>query len=682
MKSLWSPRGVAVVGSGRFARQVVQYLRQHGYPGAIYPVEPAAPGGGAGSPEAFPSVVAVPGPVDLALVLVGAHRVIDVLQDCAAAGVAWVVVHASGFGEVGEHAHEQELAAYARSAGMRLVGPNCIGLVSPRDHLVAGFSPLFARVNFRPGNLGLVAQSGALGYGIASLAVERGLGFSRILNTGNEADLDSAEVVHGLLEDDATQAVLVYGEGLKRPLAWRELGALSIRRRKPVVMLKAGRSEEGARAAASHTAALAGDDAIWEAAFRQLGFLRVDDADEMLDLAAVFAQPRRAPGGRAGVLTTSGGAGILAADALARCGQTVPALTAQTTAELGAVVPRFGSTANPVDVTAQVISDSQLFRRALRAMAADPGLDLLLVCFCVLQGEEAERIAGDLLAVHAETTKPILVARTGAEFLAPGLAARLQQAGLPVYLTPGRAARAAGALVRFSGMTEPAAAARLAWPGAGESGTPGRPARVYTEPEAKALLAAEAGLPVTREVVVQSADDAVAAAEGLGYPVVMKIVSSTVHHKTEVDGVRLGVSTEAAVRQAFADLGAPCLVQEQVTGVVAEMLVGVSPSPMGPLVSVGLGGIFVEVLGDMARRLAPLTEAEALAMLEELRGFGLLAGARARPPGDVAGLARLVARLSRWAVQRPGGEWELDLNPVLVTPTGCTIADALLIERG
>lgn len=670
MNALWQPRAVAVVGAspqpGALGHRLLQYLTWHGYPGRVYPVNPKVA-------EYYPSVAALPEPVDLALLLVKAERVLGALADCAARSVPYVVAHASGFAETGDRgrALEEEVAAFARQHGIRLIGPNCIGLVSPPNRLVAGFSPLFGRVEFEPGNLALVAQSGALGYGIASLAIERGLAFSRIINTGNEADVDTAELIGALLQDDQTQAVLVYAEGLKRPAAWRTLGAA----RKPVILMKAGRSEAGSRAAASHTAALAGDDAVWQTAFRQLGFHRAGDVDEMLDLAAAFAQPRRPGGSRAGVLTTSGGAGILAADGLSRHGLALADLSAPTRAELEAIIPAFGSAANPVDLTAQVIHDGQLFRRALRALAADPALDLLLVCFCVLQGEEAERIAADLLEVHAETEKPILLSRTGASFLAPGLAARLQRAGIPVYPTPGRAVRAAAALVQQGVRRSPLPP----W-----SPSPRGLKRPRTEDEVKALLAREAGLPVTREERAATPDQAAEAAARLGFPVVLKVLSPTLLHKTEVGGVRLDLASPKAVRQAFTELAriTPiCLVQEQVTQVVAEMLVGISPSPMGPLLTVGLGGIYVEVLRDLARRLAPVTEAEAVAMLRELKGYPLLTGARGRPPGEVGALASLIARLSRWAIQRPGA-WELDLNPVLLTPTGCKIADALLIERG
>jgi acyl-CoA synthetase (NDP forming) len=694
MKALWQPRGVAVVGAsatpGSLGQRLLGYLREHGYAGGVYPVNPRYPE--VDGLTCYPSVGAIPGPVDLVLALVGAERVMGALQDCAAKRVAYVVVHASGFGEMGARgvALEQEMAAYARANGMRIIGPNCIGLVSPADHLVAGFSPLFSRVRFEPGKLGMVTQSGALGYGIVSLAVERGLRFSRIVNTGNEADLCTAELVEELLNDDVTSTIMVYSEGVKRATDWRTLGSLSKQRAKPVIVLKSGRSEAGSLAAASHTASLAGDDTVWDAAFRQLGMLRVDDVDDMLDLAAIFQQPRLPAGPGVGVMTTSGGAGILAVDSLSAAGLGVPAFGERTRQEIQAIFPAFGTIANPLDLTGQILSDPTLFRTALRSMARDPALDALLVCFCVLQGADVDRPVDDLLTVLAETNKPILVSRTGGEFLAPGAAARLQQAGVPVFPSPARAVRAIAALVRFAQRNTGTRVAPLPAPGPAPVGWP-RPGQTLTEREAKSLLAA-VGLPVTREVLVTSPAEAAAVAEQMGYPLVLKIDSPDIPHKTEAGGLRLGLGNSTAVQHAFKDVMTSvrtfkpdaklngCLVQEQVEGAVAEILVGVSPSPMGPVVTVGLGGIFVEVFKDVSQRLAPLTADDARAMVAELRGFKLLTGIRGQKPADVEALAELVAQISRLAVQWPG-QWELDLNPVMVMPAGqgCRIADALLI---
>lgn len=695
MNKLWHPRGVAVVGAsataGSLGHQLLTFLRQHGYSGDIYPVNPRY-SEIEGLP-CFASVADCPGPVDLALILVGAERVLAALEDCASKGVAYAVVHSSGFSETGAGGKEleQRMVELARRTGMRLIGPNCIGLVSTPDSLVAGFSPLFAGAVFKPGTLGLVTQSGALGYGFASLALEQGLAFSRIINTGNECDLVSADLVEELLNDDATSAVLVYSEGIKQPQRWRSIAALSQRVGKPVIMYKVGRSEAGSRAAASHTAALAGNDQVLDAAFRQLGFLRVEDLEEMIDVATAFAQPKRPAGPRVGVVTSSGGAGIAAADALTRAGLSVPTLTGEVRRSLEAILPAFGSAANPVDVTAQIIVDTDLCRDSLRIMAESSDLDILLVCFTTLGGEAAERMVHSLIEFARETPKPILVSKTGAEDLAPGLTHRLLNAGIPVFRTPERAARAAGALVRFARVGSPALAAGplppahtvpAGWPTAGSA--------PLTEREAKELLR-RAGLPATREALAATPDEAVRLAEEVGFPVVLKIDSPDIAHKTEAGGVRLDLRDAAAVADAFGQImdgartympGARlngCLVQEMVPSGV-EMLVGVSPSPLGPVITVGLGGIFVEVMGDVAQRLAPLTRGEAEAMLKELRGYKLLTGVRGRPQADVAALADVIVRVSELAVQWPG-EWELDLNPVVVLPEGqgVRIVDALLV---
>ncbi len=696
MKTLWHPRGITIVGASAtpnsLGHRLLTYLRNHGYDGKIYPVNPRYPQ--IDGLPCFPAVAAIPGIIDLALILVGSDRVMPALKDCAEKGVAYAVVHASGFGETGAsgRALEQEMVAFARRNGMRIIGPNCIGLVSPGDRLVAGFSPLFSRVRFEPGNLAMVTQSGALGYGIASLAVERGLRFSRIVNTGNEADLSTAEIIAEFLDDEHSSAVLVYSEGIKHAERWRALGARSCEQGKPVIILKAGRSEVGSRAAASHTASLAGDDVTWDAAFRSIGMLRVDDVDELLDLAAVFEQPRRPAGPGVGIMTTSGGAGILAVDGLSQFGLAVPELHATTCKQIGAIFPAYGTVANPLDLTGAMLTDAGLFRTSLRAMAGDPAVHALLVCVCVLQGAEVDRAIDDLLAVLSETEKPVLVSRTGGDFLAPGASARLQQAGVPVFLTPARAARALQALVQFSRQRVSSAMHPHAPAGASPPGWPA-PGQSLGEREAKAILGA-AGLPVTRERLCASADEAACASEQMGYPVVVKIDSSDIPHKTEAGALRLGLRDAQAVRVAFAAITDNarkfkpdarlngCLVQEQVENGIAEILLGVSPSPMGPMISVGLGGIFVEVFNDICRRLAPLSFEDATAMLKELRGYKLLTGARGRPPADIDALAELIAKVSEIAMQWPG-EWELDLNPVLVMQAGqgCRIVDALLLAR-
>ncbi len=687
---------MAVIGAsgraGSMGQAPVRYLRDNGYGGDILPVNPRAEE--VLGYRCYPSVADCPGPVDLALVMVGADHVPGVIEECAAKNVGFAVVLASGFAESGAEGErrQRELIGLAEAGGLRLIGPNCIGLVNPHFNLVAGFSPLFAKAEWRPGEIGLVSQSGALGYGIVSLALDRGLRFSRVLNTGNEAAFSSLEAVRDLLLDDVTRVVLVYSEGLQKADEWPALARLALQRDKPIVMLKVGRSEVGSRAAASHTAALAGDDEVLSAVCRQLGIVRVDDVDHLLDVAATLRQPRRPKGNRVGILTTSGGAGVMAADACADFGLEVAVLGDDTRAQLQEIVPWFGSVLNPVDVTAQVIADRELFRRCIGLMAADPGVDLLLCSVCVLTGDSALRVVEDVLQTAAETDKPVLFSKTGADSLAPEARPSLLAAGIPVFETSVQAVRAIAALVHFqrvrdgSGTGEHTAAA-----GEPPAGFPA-PGESLSERVAKEILG-QHGLPVTREGLAESAEAAVALAADIGYPVALKIESPDILHKTEVGGVTLDLHGPDDVATAYGDVVASVralvpgarisgvLVQEQVSGGV-EMLIGVVPSEFGPMITVGAGGVLVEVLRDTAMRLVPVDRQEAEAMVSELRSMALLRGVRGRGPADLDALVSLIVSVSELAASA-AGEWELDLNPVVVLGAGegARVVDALLTGR-
>lgn len=699
LRRLWEPRAVAVIGAsgreGAMGQAPVRFLRQHGYEGDVYPINPNYDEI-LGYP-CYPSVVDCPGPVDLALVMVGADKVPGALEDCAAKGVGFAVVLASGFAEAGEEGArlQREMIQLAEERRLTLIGPNCIGLVNPYVKLVAGFSPLFVKGHFEPGEIGLVTQSGALGYGIVSLGLEQGLHFSRVISTGNEAVFTSYEAVRDLLLDDVTEVILGYSEELKRAPEWPELACLALERGKPIILLKVGRTAAGARAAASHTASLSGDDAAYDAAFRQLGILRADDVDELLYLASAFRQKRYPRGKRIGVLTTSGGAGIMAADACTQLGFDVPELTPETRKVLDQYVPPYGATANPVDVTATVIADREVFGRCLRQMAGDPVLDVMLTCFTVLTGASAEQLVEDVLALKEATEKPVLLSKTGADFLAPDARSKLLAGKVPVFATPAQAVRAVEALWRFAlarGRAEAVAAVAKAAATRGAelpAGFPS-PGAALTERAAKALLARH-GLPVTRETLAASANEAVEAAERIGYPVVLKIESPDILHKTEAGGVIVGVRNAAEVRDAHDRILAAArahhpsarlsgvLVQEQVEGGM-EMLVGISPSVFGPMLTVAAGGVLVEVLRDSAMRLVPLDRSEAEAMVMSLNMAPLLQGVRGRQPADVAALIEVILKISAFAADSPGA-WQLDLNPVVILPQGrgVRIVDALLV---
>lgn len=684
LRPLWDARGVAVIGAsdrpGAVGRLPVQFLQRYGYAGGIYPVRPdGAPVSGLSS---HASLTDLPGPVDLALIMVAADKVQAAIRDCAAAGVPVVIVCSSGFAETGEAgaALQEDLVATARELGVRVLGPNCIGTVGTAQGQVSSFSPLFSgeHTELVRGGLGFVSQSGALGYGAVSLAFERGLGLGWVVNTGNEADLTATEVMAELAQEPECTGLLAYAESLGDLAALAEVVAGGT----PVALLKAGRSDAGAQAAASHTGALAAQDAVVDAALRQAGVVRVDDVDELLDVGDVMALTESVRGRsirRVAVVTTSGGSGILAADAIEARGLRLAELSDQTLATLDGIVPAYGSTANPVDVTASVMSNPALFDDALGAIAADEGVDAIVACFCVLTGSDVDAVVTALSQVRERTGVPVVAVRTGADHLAPTASATMRAAGLPVYQTPARAVRALAALAQFA-----APPVRERTPGArpvsgAASGWSSRGVDATDEHALKDVLR-DAGLPVPVGRIVTDAQDAVAAVQEAGGRAVAKAVVPGLLHKSDAGGVVLDVTPEEAaeVHDRLAALGGQVLVEEMVPGGV-EALVGSTDTPLGRIISVGVGGVLTEIVADVALRLLPIDRADVEEMLDDTRLGRLLAGVRGQDPADREALVETVLGIAELAADLPEGA-ELDLNPVTVLATGrgCRILDAAL----
>lgn len=683
LAALWSARSVAVVGAsdrpGSLGRLPVEFLQRYGYAGRILPVRPdGAPVAGLPSYPSVRECRREQGPVDLAMVMVAAPRVLAAVQDCADAEVPVAVICTSGFAETGEEgaALQAEVVRAAHEGGVRLVGPNCIGSVGVATGQVSSFSPLFSgeRTELVPGAVGFVSQSGALGYGAVSLAFERGLGLGWVVNTGNEADVSAVEVMGALTREPGCRGLLAYLETLGDFEGLRAVAATGT----PVAVLKAGRSDAGARAAASHTGALAAGDRVVDAALRQLGIVRVDDVDELLDVGEVMTIQHRPRGRRVAVVTTSGGSGILAADAVEAHGLEMAALSEQTLAVLDEVVPAFGSTANPVDVTAAVMSNASLFDRTLDVIADDPGVDLIVACFCVLTGTDVDDVVTSLARVAERSGIPVLAVRTGADHLAPQAGARMRAAGIPCYPTPARAVRAAAALVQFSTPTASAPSAPAASPAA--PATHPVPRAGAGEQEMKALLSA-AGLPVPAGRVAASAADAAAAVADVGGRAVFKAVVPGLLHKSDAGGVIVGVTADEAgpAWEKVASLGGEVLVEEMVPGGV-EALVGLAPSPLGMVLTVGVGGVLTEVLHDVALRVLPVGRDDVEAMVDETRLGALLAGVRGATPADREALVEAVLQVCEVTHAWPQG-FELDLNPVtaLAVGNGVRVLDAAYI---
>ena len=685
---LFGARSIAVIGASADEKtpsgQPLMHLRNLGYPGEVYPVNPRYEVIGAW--RCYPSVSALPAVPDVALVAVAAERAPAVLEECGRKGIRFVIMITSGFAEMGEAgvAAQARLLETARQHGISMIGPNCQGMINAADGFSLGFGAPYG-LRYNKGGISMTSQSGAWGNAVMVLANQEGLGFRHYVSTGNEAQTTSLDVVDWYLDDPQTRLVVSYVEGFQDAHRLVGIGRKALELGKPYLLWKVGTSEAGARAAASHTANLGGEMALYRAAFEQSGIIEVTDVDDLADRAHALLTGRRPGGNRVAVISMSGGAGVLMADHCAAAGLELPTLSPLTLERLRAILPAFAGLNNPIDVTGNVSAREGSFVEALELILADPLVDMLGICLASISGPAGNQIAIDVARVCAATTKPVLVAwcadvertREGYEALAA--------VGTPRYDTPVRCARGMDALWHFERArrdherisAEPVL--RLERP-AQRQAMAGLQADL-TEYQAKQVLA-DYGIPVTREALATTAEQAVDLAGQIGYPVVMKIVSPMIPHKTEAGGVKVGVRDAQAVRDAFAEIvanagrhspGAPIdgvLVQAMVSG-GTEVILGVTQDPLfGPAILFGLGGIFAEVMKDVCFRIAPITRSEAMAMIRSIKAFPILDGARGRPKADLEALADALVRLAALAVDLQDSIAEIDINPLIVLPAG------------
>ena len=693
---LLAPRAVAVVGASadpaRIGGQPVRALREFGYTGGVYPVNPKRDE--VMGLRCYADVADIPRPCDVAVVAVPAPAVPDVVERCGTAGISFAIVLSAGFGETGATGEELDarLRAAIESSGVRVIGPNCQGMLNLADHVYAGFGAIFQNPDLLCGRIAMVTQSGGFGYAVVGLAEAAGVGFRYVISTGNEIDVDAIELMEHLLERPDVDAVATYLEGVRAGRRLVELGRRAAEIGKPIMVWKVGNSERGRSAAASHTANLTADYELYQAAFRSGGFLEVRDVDDLVDLARALAQPRLPQGPNVAVVSISGGAGVLLADRLDELGLALPSLQERTVARLREFVPTFSALLNPIDVTAQVFNDPDLFRRVVEVVLEDPAIDQLILYNASVQGAIAVRLAEQLCAVVERTDKPVLVGWSAPPGRADDAMEVLRERGVPLFPTPGRAARAAAALHELA-VKRRAAAARQRRGGVPASASPLElPIQEgpLGEHESKACLAAY-GIPVVREVLV-ALEDLPALECPLAFPVAVKVESPDVPHKTEAGAVQLGIADAHELRRAAAEVVANArahvpeariagvTVQEMATGV--EVIAGVvNDRFFGPTVAFGLGGIFTEVLRDVTHRFAPFDADVAREMIAEIRGSALLNGVRGGPPLDVDALADALQALSRLAAEHADRISEIDVNPLFVRPVGQGVvaADALVV---
>lgn len=698
LRPFFRPRSVAVLGASRnpsnIGARILSAIAKAGFKGPIYPINRNATS--IASIPAYPSIRALPQSPELVVIAVPRDAVLDSIDDCAARGVRAVVVITAGFAEIGPDGRElqQRLLEKVRGCGMRMVGPNCLGLLNtdPAVRLNASFAPQFPS----KGNVAFCSQSGALGLAIISQARKRQLGISNFISVGNKADVSSNDLLQYWDEEKQTEVILLYLESFGNPRRFARI-AHRVSRHKPIIAVKAGRTTAGHRAASSHTAALAAADVAVDALFHQTGVIRAETLDEMFDLAAALSHQPLPQGPRVGILTNAGGLGILCADACEAAGLTVQELRDSTKNLLKQFLPITASVMNPVDMIASATTED--FRKAVEILLSAEELDSIIVLTIDVAMVDISAIAAAIYAgagaarTHGGSGKPILTCLMDGE-----KARRVTGAGgerFPDYAFPEDAARVLGKLARYATWRaqpedvildfddiQPQAARAVCQQSLETYGEGWLSAE-----DARKVLSAFA-LPMPRGGVCHTADEAVQLAEELGYPVALKLASRKIIHKSEIGGVHLSLKDASGVRDAFEAICARLareqkldsmdgvLVQPMIPGGV-ELMIGVTQDPLfGPLIAFGLGGIHVEILKDVCFRVTPITARDAGEMVRSIRGYPLLQGYRGHPAADIAAVEDVLQRIARLVEEVPEIS-ELDLNPVIALPPGqgCMIID-------
>jgi acetyltransferase len=697
---LFNPRGIAVVGasadSTRAGGQTVDALKRHGYGGGVYPINPKYDD--IAGFRCYPSLAAVEQTCDLAVIALPAAHVPETVQQVGARGIPYAIVLGGGFRETGPEgaAREQAMVAAARAGGVRLIGPNCLGLVNVATKAYAAFGSLTREPNLQPGPVSAVIQSGGFGNSLVIRCALAGVGFRTVVTSGNEADISAPELIEAYVDDPNTRIILTYLEGISDGPRFVAAAQRALAAGKPIIAWKAGNTQQGAKAAASHTANLTGSYDVFRAAFRQCGVIEVHDVDEAADFALSLMAGRMPRGRNVAVMGGSGGSAVVFADTADEVGLTLAPPSEQTMQVLRANLPAVASLENPIDYAAGFPrpGDEPKLLATLDAVLADDNIHQLGMLYATVLGRTLAVSASVLAQAAARSDKPILAFSVQPHEFAPEGHDLLKAAGIPSLPSPARVARAMGMLADY-------AQARA------RQGTPeplfdvpadaGRdlPAGALTldERESKALVA-RFGVPVTRDTFIPN-EHLGAPAAGIAFPVVAKVLSRDIAHKTDIGAVRLGVRDAAELARVAVELvsrARSARPDAAISGMLAcemvhealETIVGVvNDAVFGPVVVLGLGGIFAESMRDVTFRLAPFGIGTAREMIDELRGRKLFDAARGKPARDIDALADVLSRVSVMASALRERVVEVDINPLLVRERGRGVvaADALVVLR-
>lgn len=703
MWALFDPESIAIIGASanpvKPSGQPLVALLNNGYKGKIYPVNPNY--NRLYNLPCYPSLSAVPGNVDMAIIAISAAHTMAALEECAEKGVKAAVIFTSGFAEVGGEGVElqKEITRLVREKGIMVCGPNCMGIFSAHNALMANFAvTTLPEKTFINDFLGFISQSGGFGCALYEMVRDRGIGFSHFISTGNEADVEFSEYLAYMAGDPRTRVIGGYLEGVKNGPKMVRAAQMALEAEKPVLLIKSGRNEVAARAAASHTGALVGSDRVYDSLFKQKGIIRVESIEELTATLSVLVSGKLPRGRNVCILATSGGSGVLLADKCAEYGLEVPPLTPQTREKLDKLLPSFASSANPVDITSQIMTQPGLLKQCAEVVLADPRVDILILCYWALHGDIGKNLE-EINSITKGTDKVVMNLVWGPEEPARQALKKLHEMLVPAARESEYAVKSLGALswynhkVRVSrevpGLPEIPENARE-----NVAAILGgfRPGARLTEYQAKQVLRAY-GIPCTREKLALNQDEAVHMANLIGYPVVLKIESPDILHKTDAGGVKLNLDSPERVREAYREITAKALNYKSdadLKGVLVqemlppgtELIVGIGrDNVFGSIVLFGLGGIFVEALQDVAMRIPPLTRADAMEMVDEIKGQKVLDGVRGKPSVDRNALVDILLRVAQLAGDFPQIE-ELDINPLVAYHGGIAAADALLVLKG
>ncbi|MFQ5484121.1 MAG: acetate--CoA ligase family protein [Desulfobacterales bacterium] len=705
LSPLLNPESVAIVGvsqsASRIGGRLFKYLSKHGFKRDLFLINPKYEE--LNGVKCYCSISDIPTSIDCALIAVPEKQVLPVLNRCADSNVKTAIVYSSGFAETsrsGEKA-QNRIRELAERKNLRICGPNCIGIINFSDHIALSFSQLLEIDTLIPGTIGFISQSGALGGSLVNRAMDKNIGLSYFISSGNEADLDVADYIkHLVLHDEKTDVIAAVVEGFKNGAKFIEAAELAIKHRKPLIVYKIGETEAGKKAAASHTGSMTGSDSVIDAVFHQKGITRVRNYDDLLQTAALFTKSRLPEGNRVGIVTSTGGGGIIMADYYSKAGLSVPDPSQQTKDLAAREIAAFGKVANPFDLTGQLFNVPEMFGRCMKLFAADKNFDIIQVNVSMVAGKSSEKRALQIQKAARKISKPVVTWWAAGGLSVPGIKV-LNDSDITLFRSPERCAAAVKALVDYSQNLAKRPEVKTRNEAADRSIFLGRAENILnagdtslSEHQSKELLK-QYNIPITRERVATSPLEAARFAAEIGYPVVLKIDSPDIAHKSEADAIRLNIGNKKETLRIYDELIENAitynsnaringvLVQEMISS-GTEVMIGTSQDQQfGPTVVFGLGGIFVEILKDMSMRVAPLSRSDAEQMVTEIKGYQILQGARGKTGSDIEAVVDVLLRISKLAKDWEDTISEIDINPLIVFDKGRGVkaTDALVVLK-